>query len=80
MVMTVVARSLRLAAIGALAGLAVALGGSKVMQSLLFATDPRDPATFIAITIVLGVVAVASCAVPAFKASRVDPMTTLRAE
>lgn len=80
LVMTVIARSLRLAAVGTIVGLAVALAGAKVMQSLLFATDPRDPTTFIAITIFLAAVAVSACAAPAFKAARVDPMITLRAE
>jgi putative ABC transport system permease protein len=77
---TVLGRSARLAAAGAVAGLMVSLGGAQVMQSLLFATDPRDPATFFGVTVVLGVVAIAACAIPAIKASRVDPMTTLRAE
>jgi putative ABC transport system permease protein len=80
LVMTVLARSLRLAAAGTIAGLLVALGGARVMQSLLFATDPRDPATFIGVPILLGLIAVAACAGPAIRAARVDPMTTLRAE
>ncbi|HJU42043.1 MAG TPA: ADOP family duplicated permease [Vicinamibacterales bacterium] len=80
LMMTVVARSLKLAAVGTVVGLAIAFGGASVMQSLLFATDPRDPTTFIAITILLAAVAVGACAAPALKAARVDPMTTLRAE
>jgi putative ABC transport system permease protein len=51
-----------------------------VMETLLFETDARDPITFGGIVIVLGVIALLACAVPAFKAARVDPMTTLRAE
>jgi predicted permease len=80
LVMSVFARSLRLAAFGAVAGIAIALGGAQVMTSLLFAVDPRDPMTFIVVTIFLGVIAVAACLGPALKASRIDPMTTLRAE
>jgi predicted permease len=80
LVMTVIGRSLRLAGVGTIVGLVVALGGAKVMQSLLYATDPRDPATFIAVTIFLTVVAVGACAAPALRAARIDPMTTLRAE
>ena len=80
LVMIVLSRSLLHAAIGTIAGLLVAIGGARVMQSLLFATDPHDPATFIGVTILLGLIAVAACAGPALKAARVDPMTTLRAE
>ena len=77
---SVLRRSLVLAAIGIVAGLAIAFTGARVMAVLLFATDPRDPVTFVAITVLLGVIAILACAIPAFKASRVDPMTTLRAE
>jgi putative ABC transport system permease protein len=56
------------------------MGGARVIESFLFATDPRDPVTLIGVTIILGVIAVVACAGPALKASRVDPMTTLRAE
>jgi predicted permease len=80
LILIVIARSLRLAAIGTIAGLAIAIAGARVMTVLLFATDPRDPVTFVAITVLLGVIAILACAIPAFKASRVDPMTTLRAE
>ena len=80
LVMSVFARSLRLAAFGAAVGIAIALGGAQVMKSLLFAVDPRDPMTFIGVTILLGVIAIAACLGPALKASRIDPMTTLRAE
>jgi predicted permease len=76
----VVGRSLRLSAIGAAVGLTIAAAGGRVIASFLFATDPRDPITLVAITILLGVIAVLACAVPALKAARVDPMTTLRAE
>jgi ABC-type antimicrobial peptide transport system permease subunit len=80
LVAAVLGRGLRLAAIGTAIGLAVALAGARVMTSLLFAIDPRDPVTFGGVIILLGVVATAACAVPAINAARVDPMTTLRAE
>lgn len=80
LILIVIARSLRLAATGTIAGLVVAAAGARVMTTLLFATDPRDPVTFIGTTVVLGVIAILACLVPALKASRVDPMTTLRAE
>jgi putative ABC transport system permease protein len=80
LIATALGRAIRPAAIGAAIGLVIALAGARVMDTLLFATDARDPATFIAITIFLAAVTVAACARPALKAARVDPMTTLRAE
>ena len=77
---SVLGRSLRQATVGVGAGLLIALAGARVMQSLLFATDARDPVTFISVTILLGAIAVVAAAGPALKAARVDPMTTLRAE
>lgn len=77
---SVIVRSIKLAAIGAVMGLAIALPGARVIRSMLFATDPRDPVTFVAITALLTVIAILAVLVPAVKASRVDPMVTLRAE
>jgi ABC-type antimicrobial peptide transport system permease subunit len=80
LVLTVIMRGARFAAIGTIAGLLMALGGATAMQSLLFATDSHDPATFIAVTVALGAVSIVACLGPAIKASRVDPMSTLRVE
>jgi putative ABC transport system permease protein len=80
LIATVLGRGLRLAAFGAAIGLVIALAGARVMETLLFATDPRDPTTFIAISVFLAAVAVTACAVPAIRAARIDPMVTLRAE
>ena len=80
LLLIVLARSLRLAAIGAAAGLAIVVTGARVMTSFLFHTDPRDPATLAGVAVVLGVIVIVACAGPAIRASRVDPMTTLRAE
>ena len=61
-------------------GLAAASGMSRVLASLLFGIDARDPLTFTAAAVALAVVALIACAVPAWKASRVDPIVALRAE
>lgn len=79
-VRSVIGKGLRLATAGAVAGLVIALAGARVMESLLFEIDSRDPLTLAAVTVLLGMVSVVACVVPALKASRVDPMTTLRAE
>jgi ABC-type antimicrobial peptide transport system permease subunit len=76
----VITRSVRIALMGAAAGLVISVIGARVIQSLLFATDARDPKTLLAVSGLLVFAAVTACAVPAIKASRVDPMATLRAE
>ena len=46
----------------------------------VFGVPVRDPATFITVTLVLTLVALAACLIPAVRASRVDPMVSLREE
>jgi len=65
-------------------GLAIGAGGSiaaaRLMRSLLFHVEPGDPAAVGAAMAVLCAVALAAAAVPALRASRLDPMQTLRQE
>jgi len=67
-----------------LAGLAVgtiaALIGSRLIESLLYRVDARDPAVFTATTVALFGIALIACWLPARRAARVDPMVALRAE
>lgn len=76
----VMARSIRLATIGCVAGLGLAFWSAKLIESMLFQVDARDPMTFLAVTAALGLLALVATTVPALKASRVDPMSVLRAE
>jgi putative ABC transport system permease protein len=74
----VVAGGANLAFIGIVIGCAAALGITRVMTSLLFEVKPTDPATFAASAVVLSVVVLAACYVPAWRAMRVDPIVALR--
>ena len=76
----VLGKSVRLIVCGTVVGLVVALAVSRVLRSLLFGVGPRDPVTFVLVTLLLAVVAVLATLIPARAASRVDPMEALRCE
>ena len=67
-------------AIGLSIGLAAAFGVSRVLGTLLVQTTPTDPLTFVVITVLLSLTAVAACVIPARRATRIDPLIALRAE
>lgn len=74
----VVGQGMKPVAAGAVAGLAGALGLTRLMQSLLFDIKPIDPPTYAMAVAALGLVAAAACAVPALRATKVDPLVALR--
>jgi predicted permease len=76
----VVGHGARLALIGIAAGLAVSWGLTRFLRSQLFEITPTDPATFIVVPILLMLVALAACYVPARRATHIDPLTALRHE
>jgi ABC-type antimicrobial peptide transport system permease subunit len=51
-----------------------------MLQGLLFGIAPRDPATFVIVSVTMIAVGLGACAVPALRAARVDPMVAMRAE
>jgi len=76
----VVRQGMELLAVGILAGLAGAAALTRVMASLLFGVSATDAATFAAVPALLAVVAFAATAIPALRATRVDPIVALREE
>jgi len=73
-------QGMRLLAVGLVAGFAAALAISRLMRSLLFGVNASDPLVYIAVSLLLALAAAFACWIPARRASRVDPMVTLRAE
>jgi len=61
-------------------GLVAGAAATKAIQSILFETKPLDPAVFVAVATSLLLVATLACLVPAWRASRLNPMQALRAE
>ena len=69
---------LRPAIFGLLLGLVASAGVAHLIQSMLYGTPALDPAVFIVVSVTLLLVASAACAVPAWRASRLDPVIALR--
>jgi ABC-type antimicrobial peptide transport system permease subunit len=76
----VVGDAVRMAAAGAFVGMVLAMAGAPLVQSMLFETSAREPASALAAVAILLVVAVGAAAYPAWRASRVSPMTVLRTD
>src|SRR5687767_945895 len=70
----------RLAAVGVVIGVGAAFALTGLMRGLLFQVAPTDPVTFTAAPLLLAVTAMIACAIPAWRATRVDPNATLRRE
>ena len=76
----IVRQGVTMTAVGLALGLAGALLTTRVMQSLLFSVSPTDPTVFGSIVALLAVTALCAAYLPARRAARVDPWTTLRGE
>jgi putative ABC transport system permease protein len=76
----VIQHGMRLVFLGTLIGVAGAIAVTRLMKSLLFSVSTTDPVTFGFVILLLAVVALVACYMPAHRASRVDPLVALRYE
>jgi len=76
----VIGHGARMALIGVAIGIAFALGLTRLMANQLFGVSAHDPLTFAGVAVLLIIVALAACYVPARRAMRVDPVVALRHE
>jgi ABC-type antimicrobial peptide transport system permease subunit len=71
---------MRLTVLGIMVGLCGGIVATRAITTLLFGTSPLDPIAWFGVILILAGVSAFACSAPAWRASRVDPSITLRAE
>ncbi len=76
----VLGHGMKIALIGVAIGLLASLGLTQLMTKMLYGVSPIDPVTFASVAMLLTLVALAACYIPARRAMQVDPVVALRHE
>ena len=76
----VIARGMILVGGGAILGIAGSLGATRLVEGMLYQVSPTDPTTYVGVTGFFLALAVGACAIPAWRALRVDPVEAFRSE
>jgi ABC-type antimicrobial peptide transport system permease subunit len=76
----VIGQGFRLVLWGTAAGIVASLLVSQLLRGLLFGVKPADPVTLVAASAVLAIIALAGCAIPAWRAATLNPIIALRAD
>ena len=76
----VLGQGLALAGLGLALGLGAAVIGTRFLNTVLFRVRPNDPVVYLAVAVLLGMVALVASYIPARRASRIDPLTAIRQE
>jgi putative ABC transport system permease protein len=76
----VVGETLRTVGVGVVIGMIAAAGGAQLLRTLVYGVSATDPLTFVVVPLIVVAVAMLAAAIPARRASRVDPVTVLRME
>jgi predicted permease len=76
----VMGQAVLVATLGAVAGVSISFGATRLLRTFLYGVRPGDPVTLLSVMALLTVVALAACLIPARRATRVDPLIALRYE
>jgi predicted permease len=76
----ILGQGLRMTAIGLVIGLVVAIGVTRLMATLLFGVSPTDAPTILGVTLLLALVAMGASFLPAYRATKIDPILAIRHE